>query len=171
MTCLALGSWPNNGARYEFCFVEHNFNPIRKWDGWFLPLMPMSLLHQRHVLPGQSLLELTGFTGNGNFVFLPSLVFFLSFSKLLLFQSARESSSLALSCKSTPPPRPRQIDIAVLWGYTLRSLNFRVLGCWTGWSSHVWAVLLYHLPSQPVVFILPCSLHFSSPASKPLGLI
>lgn len=108
--CLALGSWPNNGARYEFCFVEHNFNPIRKWDGWLFPLMPMSLLHHWHVLPGQSLLELTGFTGNGNFVFLPSLVFFLSFSKLLLLQSTWESSSLALSCKSTPPPTLTKTD-------------------------------------------------------------
>lgn len=110
MTCLALGSWPNNGARYEFCFVEHNLNPIRKWDGWLFLLMPMSLLHHWHVLPGQSLLELTGFSaGNGNFVFLPSLVFLLTFSKLLLLQSALESSSLALSCKSNPPP-PTKTD-------------------------------------------------------------
>lgn len=88
-----------------------------------------------------------------------SLVFFLSFSKLLLLQSARESFSLALSCKPTPP---RQIDIAVLWGYTLKSLNFRVLACWqhpAGLDDHLtcepfsFTIFLLSPLFFPVVFI------------------
>lgn len=30
MTCLTIGSWPNNGARIECYLMEQYLNPIRK---------------------------------------------------------------------------------------------------------------------------------------------
>lgn len=31
MTYLALGSWPDNGARYRLCFVDQGLSLIRKF--------------------------------------------------------------------------------------------------------------------------------------------
>lgn len=74
-----------------------------------------------------------------------------------------------------------------LWTYTPQDRKilqfFRIIlwklwtwWCWlleasscTGWSSHMLAVLLYH-PSSFSAPILTCSLYFSIPARKPLGL-
>lgn len=41
ITCLAIGSWTNNGARYGLHLVEWDLNPIRKL--LFMPVMVMPL--------------------------------------------------------------------------------------------------------------------------------
>lgn len=39
MTCLAVGSCPNDGARYEFPLVKLDFHAIRMWS-----VTPMTLV-------------------------------------------------------------------------------------------------------------------------------
>lgn len=47
-----IGSWPDNGARYEFSFVEQDSN---------IKYCPCHYYTSEHVLPSQSLLYLSGF--------------------------------------------------------------------------------------------------------------